>query len=554
MRVSDAVIDRLVANDIADVFGIPGKQTLPLNDAIERSEAIRFIMARHETAVSHAAWGYAETSGEMAATLVVPGPGDMNAMNGLKNALNDCTPLLHLSVETDRELRGGDAIHETPPETYDTVVKENILVETAASAPIEIDRAIAIARTPPTGPVRVGIPKSFLDEPLVSVESGDFDIEAIDAPPAGAIETAASMLGAARMPIIIAGGGVRAAGASEELIQTAELLDAPVVTTYKGKGVIHEDHELSAGVLTTAAHQSLAECLDASDVGLAVGTDFDAVATGRWSAPMPDQLIHVTLEPDDVGTGYSPAVGIVADAADSLAALLDRMAPTTAPAERIDGAKRASGVRDAHERRFDALVRETDSVLSIVEALRAVRHGLPRDTIVSVDAGGFRLWGLLAFESYGPRRYVNPGSWATMGTGLPAGVGATCANESSPVAVLTGDGGVMMCIHELHTAVAENIPVTVIVFRNDDYAIISEDAIENYENQPAGYDWPEAPISFVTVAEGMGCRAERVDAESAIPDAVANAVDADVPALIEIPVDPEGPQAKSWLSETPDST
>ncbi|MFC6753512.1 thiamine pyrophosphate-binding protein, partial [Halorubrum tibetense] len=155
--VGEAVVDCLLDHGVEVAFGIPGKQTLPLNRAFADRDA-RFVVARHETAVTHQAWGYAESSepGTMAATVVVPGPGDMNAMNGLKNAKNDCVPLLHLAVETERDVRGGDGIHETPPATYDTVVKENVLVESPAGAVAAVADAIRVARQPPQGPVRVG--------------------------------------------------------------------------------------------------------------------------------------------------------------------------------------------------------------------------------------------------------------------------------------------------------------------------------------------------------------------------------------------------------------
>lgn len=128
MTVGNDVVARLTAAGVKTVFGIPEKQTLPPNEAMEEYD-IDYVMARHEIAVSHNAWSYAETSGEMAATVVIPGPGDMNAMNGLKNALNDCTPLIHIAVETEPEIRGGDGIHEMPLDTYDNVVKENYHVE-----------------------------------------------------------------------------------------------------------------------------------------------------------------------------------------------------------------------------------------------------------------------------------------------------------------------------------------------------------------------------------------------------------------------------------------
>lgn len=174
--VAEAVVDCMLDRGIDVAFGIPGKQTLPLNRALGERDA-RFVVARHETAVTHQAWGYAETSdpGAMAASIVVPGPGDMNAMNGLKNALNDCVPLLHLAVETEREVRGGDGIHETPPETYDTVVKENVLVDSPAGAVPAVAEAIRVAREHPQGPVRVGIPKDVLasrtPQPAIGTES-----------------------------------------------------------------------------------------------------------------------------------------------------------------------------------------------------------------------------------------------------------------------------------------------------------------------------------------------------------------------------------------------
>ncbi|MFC6736935.1 thiamine pyrophosphate-binding protein, partial [Halolamina salina] len=162
MTLAAAVIDRLVEHGIDTVFGIPGKQTLPLNEAVDGRDDVQFVMARHETAVSQQAWGYAETSGRPAATVVVPGPGDMNAMNGLKNAYNDNTPLVHIAVETDPEVRGRDGIHETPPETYDTVTKANRVVKNPDGVLAEVERAVETATTAPKGPVRLGIPKSYL--------------------------------------------------------------------------------------------------------------------------------------------------------------------------------------------------------------------------------------------------------------------------------------------------------------------------------------------------------------------------------------------------------
>lgn len=545
MRVNRAVVGHLAEHGIDTVFGIPGKQSLPLNETIGEREDIRFVVARHETAVSHQAWGYAETSGRMAATVVVPGPGDMNAMNGLKNALNDCTPLLHLAIETEPELRGGDAIHETPPDTYENVVKGNRTVKNPEATLVELDRAIETARTPPKGPVRVGIPKNFLAMDVPLAEPGNVECGRRNALPRDDIEAAATLLADASNPVVLAGGGVRAAGAAVELRCVAERLGAPVVTTYKGKGVLPEDHDLSAGVLGGSASLELLECLASSDGCLAVGTDLDAHATRGWSVDLPGSLVHVTLDPDDLGTGYDPTVGIVADARRTLAALDGRLDEESVT--RADGAARTASVREATRERIEPLLERTP--LTSVGALRTVRAALPRETIVAVDAGGFRVWGLNTFAAYGPRRYVNPGSWATMGTGLPSAIGAQFANPDRPVVALTGDGGLLMCIHELHTAVSEDLPLTVVVFVNDDYAIISEEAGRSYDLAAGEYGWANAPIEFTTVAEGLGMDARRADTPTEIREALDAALRTDAPTLVEVRTDPTEPQAGEFMRE-----
>ena len=550
--VGEAVVDCLLAHDIDVAFGIPGKQTLPLNRAFEDRDA-RFVVARHETAVTHQAWGYAETSppGTMAATVVVPGPGDMNAMNGLKNAMNDCVPLLHLAVETDADVRGGDGIHETPPETYDTVVKHNELVESPAGAVAAVTEAIRTAREHPQGPVRVGIPKGVLASRTPQTTPATRDPATPPGPDPSAVASATALLREATAPVVIAGGGVRRAGATASLRAVSTQLDAPVVTTYKGKGVLDETHPLSAGVLCGGSSTALRALLADADVGLIVGSDLDAVATAEWSVSMPDSIVHVTLDPDDIGFGYETAVGVVADADRFLTALRDRLAGVDRdrPADE-SGAARAASVRAAATDRFAALEadREPTDPPRSVEVLRAVREVLPDDTIVTADAGGFRLWTLVSFAAAGPMSYVNPGSWATMGTGVPSAIGAKLANPDRDVVALTGDGGLMMCLHELHTLATAALDVTVVVLHNDDYAIISEEAARSYDLPDRAYGWADTGLDLTAIATGMGVSATRVDDPAAIGDAVEAARVREGPALVEIATDPMEPQASEWMT------
>ncbi|WP_153952240.1 thiamine pyrophosphate-binding protein [Halosegnis longus] len=539
--VGEAVVAAMAEAGIDAAFGIPGKQTLPLNEAMASND-IRYVVARHETAVSHQAWGYAETTGRPAATVVIPGPGDLNAANGLKNAHNDCTPLFHLAVETAPEVRGGDGIHETPPEVYDELVKANYTVASPASAAATVTEAVEEATTHPKGPVRVGIPKTFLGQTVASAAAGARDERGPKQPASDALARASALLADATRPALLAGGGVRASDAAGSLEALADHLNAPVVTTYKGKGTLAEDHPLSAGVLCGGTSPAVASVLEDADALLAVGTDFDAVATGEWGYDLPDRLVHVTYHASDIGTGYDPAVGILADADATLRALRESL-----PAGDGDGERRAQDARAADRARLDALVDTHDGNPTSVEALRAVREAVPREATVAVDAGGFRIWALVAFPAYGPRRYVNPGSWATMGTGLPSAIGATVANPDREVVALTGDGGLMMCLHELHTLAAESLEVTVVVFRNDDYAIISEEATRSYGLKEVAYGWGDTPVEFTALAESMGVAGYSAHAVDEIPATVSEARASDGPALVEVRTDPTEPQASEWM-------
>lgn len=547
MLVSEAVIERLASNGIDTVFGLPGGQTIPLNEQIDGREDIRYVMARHETAVSHQAWGYAESSGRPAATLVIPGPGDLNAANGLKNALNDCNPLVHLSIETDPEIRGTDGLHETPPETYDPIVKENITVEEPEQTAAEVERAIAIAQTPPKGPVRVGIPEGFLEMDLPIVESGSYSREAMTDVPESKVARAVEILDDADAPVVLAGGGVRAADAEHELQAAAERLDAPVITTRKGKGTFPADHDLFAGTMVGGEDALLAECIEASDAALAVGTDIDATTTSRWFYEMPDDLIHVTLKTDDVGTGYGAAVGMAADAKTVLSAMDDALAGRGRERDPIDTA-RARTTREATTEHLAELRDVSEPPLTSVSALAAVRTALPRDAIVTSSASGVHVWADRIFDTYEPKTYVNQGSWATMGAEVPTAVGAKVANPDREVVALAGDGGLLMCMQELHTAVSEDIPITTVVLNNSDFAIISAGAEGAYRNR---FDWPETPVAFTTVAEGLGATAERAETPAEIEAAVGRALERDAVSLIEVPMDPQEPQMGQWMGRDP---
>jgi acetolactate synthase-1/2/3 large subunit len=535
---SEYVYEALVDAGVEVVVGLPGTQTLPVDRTVAERDEMRYVMARHETAVPHVAWGYYETSGAPAATLTVPGPGDTNAMHGLKNALEDCVPVLHVSPDHDPNDRGKGPIHELEPATFDTVVKENVAVDRPEDLPLDVSRGIAAALSPPRGPVRLGVPSAYLESPVsgpdasVEPERVDFDVD-------DALDDAVDLLAGAERPLVYVGGGARRSPDGPAVVaDLAERLDAPVVATMKGKGVFPEDDPRFAGVAGSHLPAGGRRLLERADVVLALGTDFDGVTTANWSVPMGGRRIHVTLDPADVNRGYDADVALPADVSDAGRALLDRLDD----ADGWDGARLGQAVREEYERTLDDRgLFDGDAPLNTPAILRAVRETLPRDAIVTTDVGGFRMWAMQAFPAYDRRTFVTAGSWAGMGVGLPAAIGAALANPDSHVACLTGDGGLMMCVHELHTAAEEGLDLTVVVSNNRDYGVISKS--EKIAEYGEGHRFTWSSPSYVDIAEGFGCRGQRVETADELERAVADSLDRSGVDLIDVGVRTDEPTA-----------
>ena len=538
-RGSEYVYDALVDAGVELLVGLPGTQTLPLDRAVAERDDMKYVMCRHETAIPHVAWGYHEAGGRTAATLTVPGPGDTNAMHGLKNASEDCVPILHVSADAAPEDRGKSPIHEIEPDTFDNAVKANVNVERPMDLREDVARGIELAHTPPTGPVRLGVPSSILDSafaaPAVSVEAErtEYDVE-------GDVSRAVDLLAGADRPVVYVGGGARRSPEGVRVVgELADELGAPVAASYKGKGVFPEDDARFLGVTGSHFPEGARRVLDRADVVLALGTDFDGVTTAHWELPMGETLVHVNLAPEDIGAAYEADVPIVGDVTAVGDALLDGLGDS---ADGWDGAEVASAVREEYLDSLDSRgLFEDGPPLHTPRVLREVRVSTPREAIVTTDVGGFRLWSMQAFETYRPERFVSAGSWAGMGVGLPAAVGAGLADPEVPVVCLTGDGGLLMCIHELATAAEEDIDLTLVVSNNRDYGVISKSpAIEQY-TEGHRFTW-ETP-DYVKIAEGFGCAAVRVETADELREAVAESVGSEGPTLVDVGVRTDEPTA-----------
>jgi acetolactate synthase-1/2/3 large subunit len=522
---ADRVVDALVAAGVETVVGLPGTQTLPLDAAVDDS-SLDYLMARDESAIPHIAWGHYEAGGGLAATVTVPGPGDTQASHGLKNALNDCVPLVHLSADVPADDRGYGAIHEIDPATYDHVVRANQTVERPAELPNTVAAGLREATTPPYGPVRLGVGSDVLAAPCPApaVEVPDATPRIANDP---ALAKAADLLAAAARPLLYVGGGCRRSdiAAVRTLAREANL---PVLASYKGKGVVPDDDPRVLGVAGSHTPASALAVVEEADLTVALGTDLDDVATGGGSLPL-DPLVHITLDPRDLHTRYETRLSVHGDAGAAARQLAD-----AADTDGWDGA--AVGARA--ERAWEERLREGGFLadrtpMPTAAALRGVRDTLPRETPVTTDVGGFRLWAKQVFDAYEPTGYVTAGSWAGMGVGLPAAVGAA-VGTGGQVACLTGDGGLLMSLGSLHIASEEELDIVCVVFDNADYGVISA----SDQIPPGGprFDWT-AP-DFAAVAEGMGWRGERVETVNGLREATHEAVRTGGPVLVDAAIDP----------------
>lgn len=539
-RGGEHVYDALRAGGIDLLVGLPGTQTLPLDRVIASRDDIEYVMARNETAVPHVAWGYHEAGGGLAATLTVPGPGETNSMHGLKNALEDSVPIVHIGADAAPDERGEGPIHEIEPDTYDTVLKNNRQVEHPARLREHVTGAIEDALAPPSGPVRVGAPSSFLAEP-VTAPVADVDPGGVDVAVGEAVERAIDLLAGADRPLLYVGGGCRRAdGGSEVAGALAAALACPVLASYKGKGVIPDGDPRVLGVSAKHLNAGAKRVLERADVVLALGPDFDGLNTADWTLPMGETLIHVNVDPGAFGRSYDADLAIPGDAAETGRAIrngldgLDSRDPGG-----WDGPRIGSAVRREYREHLDNLgVLANEAPAKTPATLRRIREVLPEEAVVTTDIGGHRLWALQVFDATRAENYVTAGSWAGMGVGLPAAIGAALARDD-PVVALHGDGGLLMCLQELHTAAEHDLDITLVVFANADYGIISKSP-EIREYAGGGQFAWDAP-DFAAIAAAFGCRGTDVETPGDAANAVERAVGRSGPDVVVVETDPDEP-------------
>jgi acetolactate synthase-1/2/3 large subunit len=516
MRVADAVAAELARAGIRRIYGMPGGgSNMTLIDAAAAA-GIEFVLVHHEPAAMFAAAGDAEVSGTPAVCLATLGPGVANSVNGLAHCLLDRVPLL---LVTDSP--GGNYLHQrlSHEAVVGGVVKRSTAL-TPANAATAVRAALAEAVRAPRGPVHLDL---ATDVARAEAEGAgvDADAHAVPEVDGDAVARAASLLEAARRPVVLAGLGAVAPEATAAVRSLVERLRAPVLTTYKGKGVLSERDARAAGLVTNGVVEGAV--LEAADLVLAVGLDEVELMPGPWRWTQP--TVVVGAGPDG-GGHVAPTVDLGADVAGALAALVDALPAGWRSGwdETLPSARPTA----------DAVTRRNGGGVPPAAVVAAARRLAPERAIATVDAGSHMFAATLFWDAAEPRRFLISNGLSTMGYGLPAAIGAALADDG-PVVCFTGDGGIAMAVGELETVARLALPITIVVF-NDSMLNLIKIKQEKRGETTHGLDF--GGIDWVAVATGMGVEAERVEDEAAFEDAFGRAVAAGAPRLLDVAIDP----------------
>ncbi|MEM2848680.1 MAG: biosynthetic-type acetolactate synthase large subunit [Candidatus Bathyarchaeia archaeon] len=537
MSGSRALVESLKKEGVKVIFGIPGGAIMPVYDVLYDEKGIRHILMRHEQCAAHAADGYARAIRGPGVCMATSGPGATNLVTGIANAYMDSSPVIAITGQVATHLIGRDAFQETDIIGITTpITKYNYQVRRVEDIPRIVKEAFYIASTGRPGPVLIDVPRDV----QTSVADVDFDVKInirgykpnIEPHPLQ-IKKATDILANSERPIILAGGGVYWSKAYGELLTLAELLMAPVATTFMGKGVIPENHPLALGCIGMHGRVEANKAIMATDAILAVGVRFSDRSTGRVDEFCHDaKIIHIDIDPSEIRKNVPVHLPIVADAKIALKAIIDEMIHRGFKREKSEWIKRIEMLKKECE---DS---EPSKELTAVNAIKLLRKVLPENAIVATEVGQNQMWASLHFRVLKTGTFISSGGLGTMGFGFPASLGAKVAMPDVPVVDIAGDGSFLMTEQDLATSVVEDIPVIVMILNNSSLGMVAQWQRFFFGRRYSHTDLKGVP-DFAKLAEAFGARGVRVDSLNELEQVLREAVKSDVTVVIDVPIPKE---------------
>ncbi len=550
MSGAQAAVEALQREGVEVVFGHPGGANMPIYDVLYDLQNFRYtplnetgfrhILARHEQSAAHMADGYARASGKVGVCMATSGPGATNLMTGLATAYMDSSPVVAITGQVPSYVIGTDGFQETDVVGMATAVtKYTFQPLRVRDVPHSIKAAFYLATTRRPQPVLVDIPKDVqqAEDEVEFPESVNFpNYGPLPDPDPVVVKTIGRAILAAERPVILAGGGVKMANAYRELQAFAELLVAPVVTSFMGKGAFPENHPLSLGCMGMHGSERTNRLIPECDVLLVVGSRLSDRTTGKIEKFAPGtKVIHIDADKAEIGKNYKlPVVSLVADAKKALQALMGEVKAGIMGRQRDAWIKRAQEVVVMAKTELDG----NGSYLSGAETVRMLRRFLPPKAIVTTEVGQHQMWCEQHFQVIEPRTFFSSGGLGTMGFGFPAALGAKVARPDVPVFDIAGDGSFLMTENSLATSVEEEIPVTVVILNNRMLGMVAQWQRFFYNRRYSAVHLGRSP-DFVKLAESYGAEGVRVSTIPELETAVNRAMRSPVTTVIDVPISPE---------------
>ncbi|MBS7608878.1 MAG: thiamine pyrophosphate-binding protein [Thermoproteota archaeon] len=539
----------LVQEGVKYIFGVPGDQLYPLLDAIYKDKRIEFITMRHEAAAAHAADAWARMTGQPGVCIGTVGPGAANLIGGVYPAFADGIPIIVITAQNQTWRSYPDQGSQQGLDQltlFKAVTKWNAVVSHWKRIPELTHWAFRAALSGRPGPVHLDFPSDVLfqteEETEVEILSQK-SYRAVEKPVGSAalIDQAARMLVEAKMPLIHAGGGVLRSGASKELIELAEYLQAPVTTSMSGRGSIPEDHPLC--LIPAAPGNGAIVAQAEADVVLVVGCRLGALdmwgKPPAWGESPKQKVIQIDIAGEMIGLNRPVDLGIVGDAKPVLKALLEAVKRYALPRKENPLLQDYKRLEKMWLENFEDMSRLDTVPIHPLRVVREVREFFPRDAITVVDGGNTAVWCFYLNRVYEPNTYLScvSGDSGHLGAGIPYAIAAKLANPERQVYCITGDGAFGLNIQELETASRLQLPIVFVVLNDCAWGMIRAGQTLFYSRRHIGVDFSD--IRYDEIARGMNCYGERVIEPSQIKPALQRAVDSGKPAVLDVKIDRE---------------
>lgn len=538
MSGAQAIIASLEAEGVDTIFGYPGGQAIKIYDALYDSKKIRHVLARHEQGATHMADGYARATGKVGVVLVTSGPGATNTVTGIATAFMDSVPLVVITGQVTRGVIGTDAFQEsdivgiTMP-----VVKHSFLLQTCDDLTRTFREAFYIASTGRPGPVLIDIPSDLSGSQMVFHYPDSISIPSYKPTYKGnakQVRQAANLIESAKHPLIYAGGGIVSSHACAELTQLAEHMRIPVVTSLMGKGAMRCSNPLNLGPVgmhgSKYANMAVTEC----DLLIAVGARFSDRVTGKVSEFAPHaKIIHIDIDPAEIGKIIDPAVPIVGDAKVVLGAICDRLAKDGAAPIDQEWEKTVFSWRDRWPFYAADFADYPDKIAPEIVLSKLSDKLDPEASIVTTEVGQHQMWAHQNIHREHARTFISSGGLGTMGFGFPAAIGAQIGCPQDQVVCIAGDGSFQMNSQEMATAAINRVPLKVVIIDNRALGMVHQWQSLFYDHR-FSFTELDANPDFVKLADAYGWQAMRIEHPDQVDEALDTMLASDGPFLLDV--------------------